>query len=186
MNNNRITFATLLTLFRIVLVPCVVSTMITQQWGIAFALFCLASVTDMLDGWVARTFDQETFLGAALDPLADKLLMVSVFATLAFVHSPLFAIPLWFVLFLLLRELIIIVGGASLYVLRGHVRIAPTLLGKLTMFMQVCFIVWLFLCHFFQWVPVKTYYAVLGLLFSLAAFSLVQYVMLGIEQMRRT
>ena len=78
------------TLLRIASVPFIVASMVTQHWGIAFFLILFASATDLLDGFLARNFDQKTFLGACLDPIADKILILSCYFTLAFWQSPLF------------------------------------------------------------------------------------------------
>lgn len=183
-HETRITFSTVLTLLRIILTPFIVVAMIMQHWDAAFWLFLTASLFDILDGNLARWLKQETFLGACLDPLADKILVVSCFATLAFVQSPLFSIPHWFVVLVLLKELVIIGGSALIYGVRGHLVVSPTFLGKATMVAQVCFITWLFSCYFFGWVPVKTYYVALGILLFLVGLTLLQYVRLGLSQWR--
>lgn len=181
---TRITISTVFTLARIVMTPFIVGAMIMHQWGIAFWLFVISAFFDVLDGNLARWLGQRTFLGACLDPIADKILLVSCFATLAFIQSPLFSIPLWFVLLVLLKELIIIIGAFTIYFVKGHLVVAPTLLGKATTVAQVWFIIWLFACYFFGWVPIKTYYTALGILLSLVVLSLLQYMRLGLEQWR--
>ena len=181
---TRITFSTMLTITRIVLTPFIVGAMIMGKWGVAFWLFVIASAFDTLDGNLARWLNQQTFLGACLDPIADKILLVSCFTTLAFVQSPLFSIPLWFVLLVLLKELIVIVGSFSIYFIKGHLEVNPTVLGKATTVAQVWFIIWLFACYFFGWVPTKTYHVALGVLLILVIFSLFQYIRLGLAQWR--
>ncbi len=178
-HEKRLTFATLFTLGRLVLTPFVVIAMITHQWGVAFVLFLSAALTDTIDGNLARLSGEKTFLGACLDPVADKVLLLSVFFALAFVQSPLFSIPLWLVLFVLLKDLIVI-GGAFIMLLWGKpLEVNPTWLGKMTTVSQIGFILWLFACYFFHWLPIKTYYTMLGLVFSLTLLSLIQYVRIG-------
>lgn len=179
---TRITISTMFTIGRIILTPFIVYAMILGSWGVAFWLFVIASFFDIVDGNLARFLNQRTFLGACLDPIADKILLVSCFATLAFVQSPLFSIPLWFVLLVLFKELVIIFGAFTIFWIRGHLEVNPTVLGKLTTVVQVWFIIWLFACYFFGWVPIKTYYTSLGVLFSLVVLSLFQYVRLGFKQ----
>jgi cardiolipin synthase (CMP-forming) len=183
-HEKKITFSTLLTLLRIVLVPCIVVTMVYHAWQLAFWLFIAAAITDVLDGLFARWFNDQTFLGAVLDPIADKLLILSVFFTLAFVQSPLFTIPLWFVILVLIKEIIQLCGVIVLYICNGHIAIAPTMLGKTTMAAQTLFITWLFSCYFFHWVPVRTYYAMLTGLLSLIFFTLLHYIRIGYAQVR--
>lgn len=181
---KKITFSTLLTFIRFILIPFIVAAMIYQAWHIAFTLFVTAAITDVLDGWFARWFNERTFLGAALDPLADKMLILAVFATLAFVQSPLFAIPRWFVLLVLFKELLQIGGTIIIYRLKGHVAIEPTRLGKATMLAQTFFISWLFSCYFFKWVPIKTYGAMLVGVLGLIFLSFIQYLRIGMAQAR--
>jgi len=183
-HEKKITISTMLTLGRIALVPCIVGAMIIGWWGTACALFCIASVTDVLDGYLARRFNEKTFFGACLDPIADKLLILSCFFTLAFVQSPLFTIPQWFFVLVLVKELILIGGSVTFYFVKGYIDIQPTLLGKSTTVVQMCFIIWLFACYFFNWLPVKTYASMLGIVLVLVFASLVQYVRIGIGQLK--
>lgn len=181
-SEKRITFSTLVTMARIFLVPFIIWSMVTQHWGFAFWLFSIAAFTDTLDGNIARWFNQKTFLGACLDPIADKILLISVFTTLAFVQSPLFAIPIWFVVLVLVKDMIIIAGSTTIFVSKKHLDVAPTILGKLTTLMQICFIIWLFACYFFSWMPVKTYFFSLFVVSICVIATLVQYVWIGFKQ----
>lgn len=183
---KKITLPTYLTLLRILLVPCIVAAMVMHAWDAAFWLFMAAAASDVLDGLCARWFNERTFLGACLDPLADKLLTLAVFITLAFVQSPLFAIPRWFVVMVLLKELTLIAAAIIFYMVKGHITIAPTLLGKLAMMAQTLFIIWLFSCYFFHWVPIKTYYAMLAGVITIIFLSFVQYMRIGYQQFEST
>lgn len=153
--------------------------MVESSWQKAFWFFVLAASTDIIDGFLARLLHMRTFVGACLDAFADKLLIVSCFATLAFIKTPLFTIPRWFVLLILCKELILIAGSLIIYFLKGSVEIKPTILGKGSTFVQVCFIIWFFSCYFFQWIPIKTYNFFLIILILLVIASLVQYIMIG-------
>lgn len=177
----RLTIPTLFTLSRLCLAPLVIAAMIKQQWGFSFYLFITAAGTDMIDGALARWWDARTFLGACLDALADKILLISCFTTLAFVHSPLFTIPRWFVFLVLIKEMVMIGGSFMVYMIKGFLEIKPTLLGKMTTFVQICFIVWLFSCYFFHWLPVKTYAVMLGLLTFLSCACLLHYVLIAVR-----
>ncbi len=181
---KKITLSTLLTILRIVMVPIIVVAMVMHSWGVSFFLFVIAAITDCLDGTLARLLNQKTFLGAFLDPLADKFLILSCFFTLAFVQSPLFLIPKWFVWFVLCKEVLQLCGAVFVYLRKGHIEIRPTILGKVTATAQMGFIIWLFACYFFQWVPIKTYYTMLGLLLILITVSLLQYMRIGIRFLR--
>jgi cardiolipin synthase (CMP-forming) len=178
-NEWRITIPTLFTIGRIVLTPIIVYAMVHQQWPKAFYLFLVAALTDVIDGALARFCNARTFLGGCLDAIADKFLLVSCFATLAFIKTPLFIIPQWFVLLILCKELILILGSFIVYCINGSVEIKPTVLGKGTTFVQICFIIWFFSCYFFEWLPLKTYSVFLVVLISLIIASLVQYIFIG-------
>lgn len=182
----RMTVPTILTILRLVMTPLIVMAMIWQHWGAAFWLFLIAALTDLLDGYLARLWNQRTLFGACLDPIADKLLVLSVFFTLAFVSTPLFTIPRWFFWFVLVKELLQVVGVVGIYVFKGAVKIRPTLLGKLTAVVQMGFILWLFACYFFHWMPIKTYSVMVGLLFILVFVTLVHYASLGWQFVKGT
>jgi len=177
---KRITIPTLFTCARIVVTPIIISSMIFGWWGIAFFFFVFACLTDLVDGFLARILNEKTFLGACLDPIADKLLLISCFFTLAFVSTPLFSVPCWFVLFVISKELLQIGGALVIYWLRGHLNVQPTLLGKTTTCIQMIFIMWLFSCYFFCWVPIKTYYAMLSLMVFFISASFIQYLRIGL------
>jgi cardiolipin synthase len=162
-------------------VPIIVGAMIAGCWGYAFFFFVVACFTDVIDGLLARLLNEKTFLGACLDPIADKLLLISCFFTLAFVTTPLFSVPRWFVLFVVSKEVIQIVGAFIIYRLRGHLDVQPTFLGKTTTCIQMIFIMWLFACYFFCWMPMKTYYTMLGVMISFISASFGQYVRIGLR-----
>lgn len=183
-HEKKITLSTMLTLLRIVLVPCIVGSMLEGWWGVACALFCIAAITDVLDGYLARWLNEKTFLGACLDPIADKLLVLSCFFTLAFVQSPLFIIPQWFFILVLVKELILLGGSVVFYLIKGHLDVRPTLLGKSTAVVQMGFIIWLFACYFFHWLPVKTYTSMLAIVLIMVFASLIQYIGIGIGQLK--
>lgn len=183
---RRLTVPTVLTLMRIALAPFIVGAMINNCWNVAFFLFVCASVTDVADGFLARLRNEQTFLGACLDPIADKILLLSIFFTLAFIKTPLFHIPLWFVLLVLVREMIIVGGALLMYAFNKKIKINPTLLGKMTTVSHVLFITWLFACYFFNWHSVQMYCAMIGGVTLMVCASLVQYVMIGVSQLRET
>ena len=178
---KKITISTLFTLGRIVLTPIIVTAMILHYWGFAFALFLCAAITDMLDGIFARRWNEQTLLGMCLDPIADKLLILSCFFTLAFVQTPLFIIPKWFFIIVFIKEIILIAGAILLYAIKGHIEVRPLWVGKITTVVQMGFISWLFACYFFQWMPVKTYYTMLAIVLCLVIISLVQYTIMGVR-----
>ncbi len=176
---RSLTFSTAITLMRIAMVPFIIGAMRSHDWGLACGLFITAGLTDALDGSLARLLNEQTMIGALLDPVADKFLIVAAYTTLSFVDSPLFIIPHWFVYIVLSKELLQIIGVLSLLVIKGPIAVKPTRLAKATMFVQSLFIVWLFLCYFMQWLPVKTYYTMLGVVLLLVGGCFAQYARIG-------
>ena len=125
----------LITLGRILLVPIVVWAIASGAMWIAFVLFLVAGVSDAVDGFLAKRFHMTTELGAYLDPLADKALIVSIYLTLG-VNG---FIPRWLVIMVVSRD-ILIVGGIMLSWLMGSpLKIKPLLVSKLNTVAQIVF-----------------------------------------------
>ena len=179
------TISNCLTFVRILLTPVIVAAIIFKYWYLAFYSFVFAAATDLLDGYLARLLDEQTNLGAMLDPIADKIFLIATFSSLAFLDSPFFHIPVWFIILILCRESTIMLGTFSMMQANIKVEINPTIWGKLTTFFQIIFISWIFICYFFSWVPSKTYYTLLGFITAFSIISLVQYVSLGIKYLRK-
>ena len=180
-----INLSNLLTITRIFLVPFIVVGIVYNMWSTVFVLLLTAGLTDVLDGHFARKFNQRTQLGASLDPIADKFLLLSSFVALCFVDSPSFSIPLWFVLLIFMREIVIIGGTVLLWFLGIDFTIAPSKVGKLTTFFQLSFILWIFTCYFFGWNPIRTYSVFLLLVALFSLLSLLQYGIRGIKYLNR-
>ncbi len=125
----------LITLGRILLVPIVVWAIASRAMGVAFALFLVAGLSDAVDGFLAKRFRMTTELGAYLDPLADKALIVSIYLTLGINGE----IPRWLVILVVSRD-ILIVGGIMLSWLMGSpLKIKPLLVSKLNTVAQIIF-----------------------------------------------
>lgn len=138
-----------LTLLRIFSIPFVVQALYNNYWVAASVLFSLCSITDVVDGYIARRYKQQTLLGAFLDPLADKLLMMCVFGALSYKAAGSFAIPAWFIALVIVKELVLIAGALVLFCMKYRISIRPTSLGKLAMATQVLLVAWVFGTHFF-------------------------------------
>jgi len=125
----------LITLGRILLVPVVVWAISSGAMWIAFVLFLAAGVSDAVDGFLAKRFGMTTELGAYLDPLADKALIVSIYVTLGISN----VIPHWLVILVVSRD-IMIVGGVMLSWLVGSpIMVKPLLVSKLNTVAQIAF-----------------------------------------------
>ncbi|MBC7908361.1 MAG: CDP-alcohol phosphatidyltransferase family protein [Rhodospirillaceae bacterium] len=115
-----------LTILRLLLVPLIIWLMGHGGMGAAFWLFVTAGLTDAVDGAVARLFDAKSKLGTWLDPLADKVLLVSIYVTLAAENH----IPLWLVVLVVLRDVLIVLY-AVVYVLAGSFSGSPLFISKI-------------------------------------------------------
>ena len=125
----------LITLARILSVPLVVWAITSGEWMIAFILFVVAGISDAVDGYLAKRFDMASELGAYLDPLADKALIVSIYVSLGIAG----AIPRWLVIFVVARD-IMIIGAVILSWLIGHpVEMKPLAVSKLNTVAQIVF-----------------------------------------------
>ncbi|MBD3309175.1 CDP-diacylglycerol--glycerol-3-phosphate 3-phosphatidyltransferase [candidate division KSB3 bacterium] len=133
---NDLNIPNVLTILRVVAIPFFIVALAYKHNGIALAIFFGCGVTDGLDGFIARTYHQRTSIGAFLDPLADKLLLTSSFITLFLLDLP-NKLPLWLLVTVISRDIIISVGVAALYIVGTPIRIAPSKTGKFTTFLQV-------------------------------------------------
>ena len=125
----------LLCILRILLVIPVASWILQERYVEVIALFALAAFTDGLDGFLAKHFDWTTELGKHLDPLADKVLLVTVFVCLSLVGHA----PWWLTLLVLLRDFVIVSGAIVFRVWLGPIKGNPTVPSKLNTFCQILF-----------------------------------------------
>jgi cardiolipin synthase len=126
-----------------VLIPVFVSLLFYQRFVLALAIFVLAGITDGLDGLLARRFDQKSQLGTILDPIADKLMLVTSFVVLsmrAVFPQPLpphLPVPFWVTVAVISRDVFILVGAAAINIVTGFRGFRPSLLGKINTTVQI-------------------------------------------------
>lgn len=118
---------------RFLLVPGVVYALLTREWGWAFAGFVVAGVSDGVDGFIARHFNQQSKLGAYLDPIADKVLLVSVFVVLGYLGE----LPLWLVILAVSRDLLIVSAVLLATIMGNPVEIRPSMVSKANTAVQI-------------------------------------------------
>ena len=122
-----------LTLLRMVFLPFIVNSMVDHEYRWALGLFVVAGLTDMLDGLLARTLHQQTRLGQYLDPIADKLLLSTMFLVLSILHQ----IPWKYTVLVFSRDVAILVVSAVLYTAAGLRDYRPSIFGKANTTAQV-------------------------------------------------
>jgi CDP-diacylglycerol--glycerol-3-phosphate 3-phosphatidyltransferase len=145
-----VTTANIITILRILLVPFFVVEVLyyartgneTQRW-LALATFAVAASCDGVDGYIARRYNQRSELGAMLDPLADKLLLVSGIVVLSLQNDPyLRPIPLWLTGTIIGRDILLLVGLAVIQMMVGKVKVHPRILGKVATVLQMIVVLW--------------------------------------------
>jgi CDP-diacylglycerol--glycerol-3-phosphate 3-phosphatidyltransferase len=147
------TTANKVTILRILLIPFfVVEVLYYVKNGhevhrvMALVIFGVAAACDGLDGFIARRFNQRSELGVILDPLADKLLLVSAIILLSFDRAPyLQSIPLWVTGTILGRDILLVLGMGVLHMIVGKVVVKPRVLGKIGTVLQMFMVLWILL-----------------------------------------
>ncbi len=156
------TTANKITILRILLIPFfVVEVLYYVKNGneahrlAAILSFAVAAICDGVDGYIARRYNQRSELGAILDPLADKLLLVSGIVVLSFEHGPrLETIPLWLTGTIIGRDILILVGMVVIQMTVGKVRVRPRMIGKVATVLQMVIILWILLKWDIKWLRV--------------------------------
>ncbi len=143
MSSRIVTLPNLLTVFRMGLIPVFVSLLFYQKFVWALGIFIIAGITDGLDGLLARRFQQQSPLGRILDPVADKLMLVTSFVVLSMPsvfptplpkHLP---VPFWVTITVISRDVFILVGAAAINMVTGFRSFRPSFLGKVSTVVQI-------------------------------------------------
>ncbi len=169
-----LTLANKITVIRIVLIPFFIASVVYAKLDIAVAIFALAVLSDGIDGFIARALKQKTQLGTVLDPIADKLLLLSAYICLS-VSSSIPAgirLPPYVPIIVISRDVIIVIGSVIVYFMKGSLDIAPSVVGKITTFFQMMTIVAV-LVHF------RHAYILWNIAVALTIISGVDYVIKG-------
>ncbi len=140
-----LTFANKITICRIVLVPFFIATVLYYSPEkeylryLALGIFLFAVISDVVDGYIARTRHQKTKAGAVLDPLADKILLMSAFICLSIIGVSLenIRLPMWLVVAVISRDAILLLGTLIMHLLHIDFPVDPTRWGKATTFFQI-------------------------------------------------
>ena len=164
-----------LTLLRMIFLPFIIINLLSGHHVASLVLFLLAGLSDGLDGLLARKLKQQTQLGQYLDPIADKLLMSTMFLVLSIVHK----IPWKYTILVFSRDISILAVSAVLYAIAGLRDFRPSIFGKANTFAQVfaVFIILLYNIHPARWIWI-TRWVLLTSVFYFTIISAVDYVFL--------
>jgi cardiolipin synthase len=171
-----ITAATYITLVRFLLLPPFIYAVLHDYLSAAAATGMIALLSDILDGYIARHYHQESALGALLDPLADKLFILSAFTLIWWRYAGL--IPTWFIIFLWLKELLILIG-AALLVLRNHQPVHARMSGKIAFFVQAAYCFLLFFTRYTKTDATSFLSSILVLIVMTTLYALIDYGNVG-------
>lgn len=162
----------LICLARIVLVVPIAFSIVAGDYRLTLLLFAVAAFSDALDGFLAKRFGWTTELGKVLDPLADKLLLVTVFITLAAVGTT----PVWLATLVVARDVVIGVGAAVFKSLFGPLNGRPTAVSKVNTALQIAYVLAVVAEQAFAWPPAPTVLVLGALVFVTTAISGIDYV----------
>jgi cardiolipin synthase (CMP-forming) len=161
---SGMTTANKITIMRILLVPFFIIQVVyylttghEHHRLLAILAFAAASISDGVDGYVARRYNQRSELGAILDPLADKLLLVSAVVLLSFHNQRhLTPLPIWLTTTILSRDVLLLLGMVVIHFVCGKVRVKPHFLGKIATVLQMVAVFWTLLKWDVDWLPAWT------------------------------
>ncbi|MDD5167544.1 MAG: CDP-alcohol phosphatidyltransferase family protein [Syntrophales bacterium] len=172
-----------LTMMRIIFVPVIIILLMQGSYTKALILFVLSGITDGLDGFLARFLNQQTTLGAYLDPIADKALIMSCFITLSIKQ----VVPGWLTVIVISRDCIILVGISVLVLMSVHFEVRPSVVSKITTLFQLLTVFVALLARSIIIPPSQGWilYLVFGLTALFTAISGFHYLFRGIRLMNR-
>ena len=172
-----------LTMLRLVFVPLAAISVVEAKFGLALAVFLLAGISDALDGFLARTLNQKTLLGQYLDPIADKLLLSTMFVVLSGMHR----IPWKFTILVFSRDIGILLVSALLFALTPIRDFKPSIFGKLNTIAQIATVLLVLLreVRATPWLTTAKSIA-LWSTFSLTLLSWIHYTFLMGQRLRST
>ena len=186
MNLRPWTLPNLLTFARLVALPFLITAILEGRHGQAFGIFFAAAVTDFVDGFLARNFGMASPLGALLDPLADKLFLVSSFIVFALPSTPTaIHIPLWLVILTATRDLLIVVVALVMALGLGIKAFPPSFLGKANTFAEFSTVVAIMMNNIGR-MPVWVAHACFTVTFVLTIASGLNYVFRTSTTLART
>jgi len=177
--NSALNLPNTLTVIRIILIPVFVMSIIYERLGIALLVFVLAAVTDALDGLLARIRKEKTALGAFLDPLADKFLIITSFVVFSYYGW----VPGWLTIIVISRDIVVLVGWVLIYLMTHATEVKPSYLGKSAIAVELIFLPYVLLNVRAEFLPsMKEPLIILTTILTIA--SGIDYILKGLRKVR--
>ncbi len=173
-SNNPINIPNIISIARILVTPVFVILLIEQLFFQAFLVFAMAAISDGVDGFIAKYFNQRTELGAYLDPIADKLLLTAAFISLAILRI----IPNWLTIIVITRDIIIALGIVFFIITKTDFTIKPSIISKCTTVAQLATIL---LCLLRSNGHNTTQLVIMGITTGLTVISGIHYIFIGFK-----
>jgi cardiolipin synthase (CMP-forming) len=181
-SDRWLTLANVLTATRILLIPFITNAIADRDWEQATLLFLCAALSDFLDGAVARWRAEITLVGACLDPIADKLLLLSTLGALSITPSPVCVVPGWFFTLVLAKEAALVGGIVLLVGLGSKIELHPTGLAKFATLAQFTLLFLVMWCLRMCWAPsAGLYTSLLGVCVISTCGAFAQYAYVGLR-----
>lgn len=172
-----------LTLLRIFLVPVFIILLGYNQPLYALIVFTVAGLTDAIDGYIARKRNEITLFGKIVDPIADKTLLLSAFIFI-YNSSLSYKFPFWLVVLVISRDMYILLGSALIYLMKGHLKVNPSVFGKATTFFQIGTVIYTLTVNIDERLYSKVVYDVLtGITVMMMVLSVLRYTYDGMSQL---
>ncbi len=165
------TLANKITVVRILMIPFIVIALLKQAYPLFYFLFLFSMATDFFDGMVARMRGEQTMVGAFLDPMADKLLLTSVYLTLTVLNL----VDVWIFVVIFSRDLLIVLGWSIIYILTRSFAVTPRMLGKVTTSTQMAAAALFTIDN----LNPAFHKGMIGAVIALTVVSIIDYIMIG-------
>ena len=185
LHNKILTISNVLTGSRFILTPLIVVALRRNEWGSALGLLCIAGISDLLDGFIARLLNEPTWLGSMLDPIADKALVVCTLGAFL-MYSTNVLLPAWFVVAIVIREALLLVGGTLLYFMKPSFFVQPSWLGKITAFLILILMMLVLLGATYELHLSSLINALMYITLLCSGISFIQYVTRGVKYFKFT
>ena len=168
----------ILTLARIIITPFIVYAILEGKPAFALLLMGVAGITDMLDGAIARMFNQRSTVGAFMDPLADKLMLISTIVALYFLAH----IPTYLFLAVVFRDMVIVLGATAYEMVTHKLEMTPLFTSKITTFLQIMLVLCVLANMAWQTPGAMILQTVVWLTFAFTCISGIQYMVLWMRK----